>query len=69
MISHSPDGRTCMADLRCESCIKTQANTYRYRYSHSYHFHGDLTWLQKETGADEKPKTSDLLTCCVAEGD
>lgn len=48
---------------------KKHKQTHTCTYMDSYHFHGDLTWPQKDTEAGEKPKTSESLTCCAAEGD
>lgn len=31
--------------------------------------HDERTWPQKDTEADEKPKTVESFTCCAAEGD
>lgn len=46
--------------------LSENTNTYMYR---KQSFHDDLTWPQKDTEADEKPKPGDSLTCCAAEGD
>lgn len=71
-ISHTQDGSTCTADRQCESW-EMKTNTLKWMDTDG------LGWWwpnptterkkNKNTEADEKPKTADSLTCCVAEGD
>lgn len=48
---------------------KIHKQTHTCTYNDSCYVHDELTWPQKDTRAEEKPKTDDSLTCCAAEGD